>query len=103
MPDTTVSTQFDSRYAATFGGLPHPLAGLAYDGIAAIGALVAAGNRDALTARALTQPQGFQGTAGIFRLLPDGTNERGLAVAQIQNNQVVIVEPAPRSFARTPF
>jgi ABC-type branched-subunit amino acid transport system substrate-binding protein len=103
MPDTSVSTQFDSRYAATFGGLPHPLAGLAYDGIAAIGALIAAGNRDALTARALTQPQGFQGTAGIFRLLPDGTNERGLAVAQIQNNQVVIVDPAPRSFARTPF
>jgi len=103
MPDTSVSTQFDSRYAAIFGGLPHPLAGLAYDGIAAIGALIAAGNRDALTARALTQPQGFQGTAGIFRLLPDGTNERGLAVAQIQNNQVVIVDPAPRSFARTPF
>ncbi len=103
MPDTTVSAQFDSRYAAAFGGLPHPLAGLAYDGIAAIGALVAAGNRDALTARALTQSQGFQGTAGIFRLLPDGTNERGLAVAQIQNSQVVIVDPAPRSFSRTPF
>lgn len=103
MPDTSVSNQFDARYAAAFGGLPHPLAGLAYDGIAAIGALVAAGNRDALTVSALTQPQGFQGTAGIFRLLPDGTNERGLAVAQIQNNQVVIVDPAPRSFARTPF
>jgi hypothetical protein len=103
MPDTTVSAQFDSRYAAAFGGLPHPLAGLAYDGIAAIGALVAAGKSNALSAAALTQSQGFQGTSGIFRLLPDGTNERGLAVAQIQNNQVVIVDPAPRSFARTPF
>ena len=103
MPDTSVSAQFESRYAAAFGGLPHPLAGLAYDGIAAIGALVAAGKSNALSAAALTQSQGFQGTAGIFRLLPDGTNERGLAVAQIQNNQVVIVDPAPRSFARTPF
>lgn len=103
MPDTTVSAQFESRYATAFGGLPHPLAGLAYDGIAAIGALVAAGKSNALSAAALTQSQGFQGTAGIFRLLPDGTNERGLAVAQIQNNQVVIVDPAPRSFARTPF
>ena len=103
MPDTTVSAQFESRYATAFGGLPHPLAGLAYDGIAAIGALVAAGKSNALSAAVLTQSQGFQGTAGIFRLLPDGTNERGLAVAQIQNNQVVIVDPAPRSFARTPF
>ena len=103
MPDTSVSAQFESRYATAFGGLPHPLAGLAYDGIAAIGALVAAGKSNALSAAALTQSQGFQGTAGIFRLLPDGTNERGLAVAQIQNNQVVIVDPAPRSFARTPF
>jgi hypothetical protein len=103
MPDTSVSAQFESRYATAFGGLPHPLAGLAYDGIAAIGALVAAGKSNALSTAALTQSQGFQGTAGIFRLLPDGTNERGLAVAQIQNNQVVIVDPAPRSFARTPF
>jgi hypothetical protein len=76
------------------------LAGLAYDGIAAIGALVASGNPNALTKQALTSPQGFQGTAGIFRLLPNGLNERGLAVATIRNNQVVILEQAPRSFGR---
>ncbi len=77
---------------------PHPLAGLAYDGIAAIGALAAAGNTEALTKAALTQPQGFRGTSGVFRLLPNGINERGLAVATFQNNQVVILDQAPRSF-----
>ncbi len=75
-----------------------PLAGLAYDGIAAIGALVARGDANALSRNALTQPQGFQGTTGIFRLLADGTNERGLAVAEIRAGQVVILDPAPRAF-----
>ena len=41
---------------------------------------------------------GFQGVGGIFRLLPDGTNQRGLAVATIQNRQVVVIDPAPTSF-----
>lgn len=103
MPDQAVSTGFEARYTATYGGTPHPIAGLAYDGIAAIGALAASGNADALTAAGLTQPQGFRGTSGIFRLFTDGTNERGLAVAQVQNNQVVILEPAPRSFAGVGF
>lgn len=98
VPDTQMIQIFESRYASAYGSAPHPLAGLAYDGIAAIGALVARGNSNALTTSALTQGQGFQGTGGIFRLLPNGTNERGLAVAQIQNNQVVILDPAPRSF-----
>ena len=50
------------------------------------------------TGAALTQGAGFQGVSGIFRLRPDGTNERGLAVATIQNRQVVVIDPAPRAF-----
>lgn len=98
LPDRTLTANFESRYQAAYGDAPHPLAGLAYDGIAAIGALVAEGNANALTKGALTQPQGFQGTQGIFRLLPNGLNERGLAVATVRNNNVVILEAAPRSF-----
>lgn len=98
IPDRNMAANFEARYTQAFGQAPHPLAGLAYDGIAAIGALVAQGNANALTRSALTQGQGFQGTNGIFRLLPDGTNERGLAVATIRNNQVVILDAAPRSF-----
>jgi len=103
MPDMSVNTQFETRYGALYGTNPHPLAGLAYDGIAAIGALAAGGNADALSRASLTQAQGFQGTSGIFRFLPDGTNQRGLAIAQVQNNQVVVLEPAPRSFGRAGF
>lgn len=98
LPDPVISGRFRGRYQTAYGGAPHPIGGLAYDGIAAIGALVGSGNPNALTGAALTQAAGFQGVGGIFRLLPDGTNQRGLAVATIQNRQVVVIDPAPTSF-----
>jgi hypothetical protein len=98
LPDPGMSQQFASRYRAAYGAAPLPITGLAYDGIAAIGALVKAGKADALTAQALTQPAGFVGVSGVFRLMPDGTNQRGLAVAQIVNSQVQVIDPAPTSF-----
>jgi len=103
LPDPGLQQQFQSRYAAAYGGQPHAIAGLAYDGIAAIGALVKAGNADALTGAALTQSQGFVGVNGIFRLRGNGTTERGLAIAQIQNQEIVVIDPAPRSFAGAGF
>lgn len=103
VPDLNMHNNFEARYANAYGSAPHALAGLGYDGIAAIGALVRQGRKDALTARALTQGSGFQGTGGVFRLLSDGTNQRGLAVATIRNSQVVILDPAPRSFGGAGF
>jgi len=103
LPDPALSARFEGRYQAAYGQAPHPLAGLSYDGIAAIGALVKAGKSNALTSAALTQGAGFVGTNGIFRLRSDGTNERGLAVAQITNAQTTIIDPAPRSFGGAGF
>ena len=56
-----------------------------------------------IPAASLTQGAGFVGVNGIFRLRGDGTNERGLAVAQVQNNQVVVIDPAPRGFGGAGF
>lgn len=98
VPDQQTTALFESRYHAAYGAAPHPLASLAYDGIAAVGALAARGDTRAFGRRELTQPQGFQGTAGIFRLLSNGTSERGLAVAEVRDGQVTIVSPAPRAF-----
>lgn len=103
MPDPGLTGLFRDRYAASYGTTPHPIGGLAYDGIAAIGALVKQGKSDALTTAALTQGAGFQGVNGIFRLRADGTNERGLAVATVRDKQVVIIDPAPRSFGAAGF
>ena len=103
LPDPAQSEAFRQRYASAYGSSPHPIAGLAYDGIAAIGALVAQGRSDALTASALTQGAGFAGSGGTFRLQGDGSTERALAVAEIRNNQVVIIDPAPRRLGGAGF
>jgi len=101
LPDPSLYQQYAQRYSAAYGSAPHPISGLAYDGIAAIGALARQGG--GLSPSALTQGSGFAGVTGVFRLLPDGSNERGLAVAEIRNNQVVIIDPAPRSFGGAGF
>ncbi|MBM2575361.1 penicillin-binding protein activator [Jannaschia sp. Os4] len=96
LPDPAPLAAFRSRYAASYGGEPHPLAGLAYDGMAAIGAIARRG--ETVGRRSLTRGTGFAGTNGIFRLRPDGTNDRGLAVAQVTSGTSRIVSPAPSSF-----
>ncbi len=103
LPDPALFQQFQDRYTTAYGDGPHPIAGLAYDGIAAIGALLKRGGDGGLSAAALTQGAGFVGVNGVFRFLPDGTNERGLAVAQVANGQLTIVSPAPRAFGGAGF
>jgi hypothetical protein len=103
LPDPALQAQFQSRFTAAYGDVPHPIAGLAYDGIAAIGALAKQGRSDAFSGASITQGAGYVGVNGIFRLRGDGTNERGLAIAQIRNGQMAVIESAPRSFSGAGF
>ena len=103
LPDPALSGAFRDRYAQAFGRPPHPLAGIAYDAVAAIGALISSGKPNALSRGNLTQPAGFAGVNGVFRLLPDGTNERAMAVVEIRNKKVEVIDPAPGSFASVGF
>ncbi|UWR22101.1 penicillin-binding protein activator [Sulfitobacter sp. S190] len=103
LPDPGATNAFRSRYNAAYGEQPLDIAGLGFDGIAAVGTLIKTRKGNALTTSALTQGAGFKGASGIFRLLPDGTNDRGLAVATIRNQQVVILEGAPQSFSGAGF
>jgi len=103
VPDRDLFTNFSERYEEQYETKPHQLASLAYDGIAAVGALVASGNSNALTGEALTQSAGFEGVNGIFRFLKNGTNERGLSIAQVVDKQVVIIDPAPKTFGFSGF
>ncbi len=98
LPDTQRLAGFSGRYNSTYGTTPHPLAGLAYDGISAIGALARAGRADALSTTALTSTS-FAGTGGVFRLLNNGSNQRALAIATVREKQMVILDPAPSSLS----
>ena len=103
LPDPSLTGSFKDRYTQAYGRPPHPLAGIAYDGVAAIGALVSKGSADALSRENLTQASGFAGVNGVFRLRADGTNERAMAVVEIENNQVKVIDPAPRDFGVAGF
>jgi hypothetical protein len=94
VPDQAALAGFEGRYAATYGSAPHTLAALGYDGVRAVAETVAATGRAG--GADLTASAGFQGAGGVFRLLPDGTNQRALAIAQVIENQVAIIDPAPR-------
>lgn len=56
------------------------------------------GTGDVFSAQRLTAPAGFAGVTGIFRFKADGTNERGLAIMQVENGVATMISPAPRSF-----
>jgi hypothetical protein len=96
-PDNAGFNAMAQRYKAKFGSEPTRLATLSYDAVTLAAAL--SKNPDRFSQRALTSVSGFNGADGVFRFRADGTNERGLAVMEIDNNAAVAISPAPRSFA----
>jgi ABC-type branched-subunit amino acid transport system substrate-binding protein len=100
-PDPRLLAAFEGRYRTAYGETPHELAVLAYDGVAAVGALIAEararGGSPFSTAR-ITQGQGFAGANGAFRFTPDGLSQRNLAVIEVRGGGAVVVSSAARGF-----
>lgn len=95
---------WSNRYRELYGAPPPRLASLAYDATALAAVLAReaerAGAAPDYTMEDLTDPNGFTGIDGIFRLRPDGTTERGLAVLELQRDTIESREAAPTSFER---
>lgn len=89
---------FKEQYKENFQAEPTVNAGLGYDAVNLVADLISSGNPRALTRKELEKPSGFQGVTGIFRFMPDGETQRGLAVYQIQEGEVSVVDPAPQYF-----
>jgi ABC-type branched-subunit amino acid transport system substrate-binding protein len=98
VPERTLG-DFTSRFRDLFGRAPHPLAILAYDGL-----LVAedAAEEPATAIQRITEARGYQGEAGIFRLLPDGRTEHALAIFELTAGGPVVIDPAPLRFTDEP-
>lgn len=97
-PDPKGWQDFTRRYAETYGDAPPRLASLAYD---AVSLAISLSNNPAgrrFVASELTRPSGFQGVDGLFRLRPDGTSERGLAIMEVQKYGNQVIDPAPSAF-----
>ena len=101
LPDPGLIGEFSARYAENYGGSPPiPTPTLRPTTPSRRSARFSPRTlRTLLSAASLTQGSGLRASAalpsGFFRT---GTNDRGLAVAQIQNQQVIVIDPAPRSF-----
>ena len=96
-PPETVDA-FLQRFAATYRRTPPRLATLAYDAVALAAVLARDPKGPDFSAETIGSPNGFAGTAGIFRFGPDGVAQRGLAVFEALRTGCVIVSPAPDSF-----
>ncbi|MGB9210260.1 MAG: penicillin-binding protein activator [Pseudolabrys sp.] len=97
-PESTGFRSFSGRYRARYGQDPVRTATLAYDAVALVAALVKTQGPQRFSEQVLTNPSGFAGIDGVFRFLPEGPNERGLAVLRVTPSGGQVISPAPRSF-----
>jgi branched-chain amino acid transport system substrate-binding protein len=102
-PDPKGWRSFTQRYVKTYEKTPPRLASLAYDAVALVVSLSSNPKGERYTPRQLTRPSGFAGVDGLFRLLPDGTSQRGLAVLEVQKFDNKVIDPAPSSFSAAQF
>lgn len=101
-PPRDAHRAFEQRYARAFGATPPRIASLGYDATSLASALASRPPTQRFTEAILGNPDGFAGVDGIFRFLPDGRNERGLAVLEVRRNGPVVIDPAPQSFVPDP-
>ena len=94
--------EFSDRYQKKYGIKPSLESTIAYDSIAAIGALVKAAEnnntRYPFTFSAITNPSGFYGVLGTFRLRKDGLSERLMGVGESLDSQIYILKKPATKF-----
>jgi branched-chain amino acid transport system substrate-binding protein len=100
-PPPASRADFDKRFEALYKHPAPLLATLGYDATALAAVLAKAPGGADFSAAALTNPNGFAGLNGVFRLRPDGIVERGLAVLEVHRTGATVVDPAPPSFQRS--
>lgn len=98
-PDPKGWSNFVQRYSKTYGAAPPRIASLAYDAVSLAVSLSPNAPGQRYTTSQLTRPSGFTGVDGLFRLLSDGTCERGLAILEVREGGPQVIDPAPSSFA----
>jgi ABC-type branched-subunit amino acid transport system substrate-binding protein len=97
-PPAAGFADFAKRYAKDFGSQPLRLASLAYDATA-IAAVLGKRSAHDFSPGILTNPQGFAGVDGLFRLNLDGTNTRSYAIKEVvPNGQAKEIVAAEKSF-----
>ena len=98
MPEQAGLALVADRYRARTGRALTPQAAYGYDAVAVTAGIVRAMGAAALTPATLTKPSGFRGATGIFRFHADGTVERPLALYQVRDKALQLIDAAPEGF-----
>jgi ABC-type branched-subunit amino acid transport system substrate-binding protein len=98
-PDPPRVRDFNMKYQSVYGSVPPRVAFLAYDAVLMAAALAAGPSGADFSTAALTDPNGYYGVDGLFRLNEDGGVDRGLAILEVTSTGPQIREPPPQSFA----
>jgi ABC-type branched-subunit amino acid transport system substrate-binding protein len=96
-PEQTGFNAFSKRYQARFGGEPGRIATIGYDAVSLAAALVRTQGDKRFSESVITNSAGFSGVDGVFRFQPDGTNDRALAIYEINNGTTRVISGAPRA------
>lgn len=102
-PAPASRASFEQHYRELYKKVPPRLATLGYDATALAAVLSRASPGAPFTQAALTNPNGFSGVDGIFRLRPDGLVQRGLAVLEVHRGAGAVIDPAPQTFQAIGF
>ncbi len=104
VPPQDQRQNFINRYQQLYTAKPPRIASLAYDGVALAATLSRGSRGHRYTNQTISDPNGFSGIDGIFRFLPNGFTERGLAVMEIgANGQLIVASPAASTFQSQGF
>ena len=104
VPPQDQRQNFIARYQQLYTVKPPRIATLAYDAVALASTLSRGSAGRRYTNATISDPNGFSGIDGIFRFLPNGFTERGLAVMEIApNGQLLIASPASNTFQAQGF
>lgn len=96
-PPPEARAEFEKRFQALYKHRPPRLATLGYDA-GALAAILARSEGADFSPATIANPSGYAGMDGIFRFLPSGLVQRGLAVLEVQKAGTATVSPAPETF-----
>ena len=88
-PDIALRQTFREKFVSVFKRQPPRVASVVYDTVALLVQLMSGTERLSITR--LTNPSGFQGVNGLFRLHEDGTVQRSYNIYQVKNGELEVV------------
>lgn len=95
------SNYFANKYAFVYGEKPQALYSLAYDAVALSNALAHQKSGD-LTA-VITNPDGYVGINGMFRLFENGYNQHSMDIIEVRKTGDVVIDQAPKRFSEDDY